>query len=398
MAGVYELRLLQPDGTHIQLIDEWSFFSYAKVVNGEGAIDITVPIGKIDPNTIGVDTLVEIWRAPEPGSEYQWEMTAFINRWAVRTILNETSVNLLGPGQMNLIGRRLVRFNRTTAEAAKEGLSDDVMKEYVFENVPEPITDPYYSDERGIPNFTVAADEGRGETIGIEAGWENLLMVLQKIAEASYTKGTPIYFDVVRMGESEWEFRTYAEQRGIDRTVGVHPVQFSQDWGNLEEPSWEEDWSEDENIVHGLGWGIGAARVVDPERDKWRMFRNLYSRREGIQDARGSTTLLQVAIRAVERLARMRPRVRFSGRLMSTPETLYGRDWYWGDKVRAVYQGRTFAGIVESVWITVDGNGDETIDARLDAEYFADVEKGLDFVLATQPGQVISTAESLTVT
>lgn len=397
MAGVYEIRLMRPDGTTIQLISEWSFLTYSKVINGEGFVDIVIPSGLIDIDTIDVDCLLEIWRAPEQGADLQWETTCFINRWVVTTQDNETMVQLTGPGQLNLIGRRVVRYNRTTAEAAKSGLADDVMKEYVTENVPEPITDPYYSDERGIPNFTVAADEGRGPNVGMEAGWEKLLYTLQKIAEAAHANEAPIYFDVVRMGVSKWEFRTYADQRGIDRTTGTHPIQFSQDWGNLENPRYEQDWSEDENIVHGLGWGTGEGRVVDPERDKWRLFRNLYARREGIQDARGCTTLLQVATRAAEKMGRMRPRIRFSGRLMSTPETLYGRDWYWGDKVMAVYQGRSFAGLVEEVLISVNENGKEYIDALLEAEYFADIELGLDNQISMQPATAIGSLEALTV-
>ena len=83
---------------------------------------------------------------------------------------------------------------------------------------------------------------------------------------------------------------------------------------------------------------------------------------------------------------------------MSTPETPYGRDWFWGDKVRAVYQGRSFVGIGESVHIAVDGRGNETVDARLDAEYFADVERGLDYASSFQPLTATFTAESLTVT
>ncbi len=390
MAGVYELRFLYPDGSPIKQLSQWSQFSYAKVVNGEGFVDVVVPAGLLDPNLIDVDHLVEVWRAPEPGAELEWEITCFINRWIVTTQNNETYVQMTGPGQMNLLGRRIVRYNRTTAEAAKEGLADDVMKEYVTENVPEPITDPYYSDERGIPNFTVVADESRGPNVGIDAGWENLLYTLQKIAEAAHANESPIYFDVVRQGKG-WEFRTYADLRGTDRSIGSSPLQFSLDWGNLESPVYEQDWSEDENIVHGLGWGTGEGRVVDPERDKWRLFRNLYARREGIQDARGESTLLQVATRAAEKLGRKRPRIRFSASLMSTPETLYGRDWYWGDKVRAVYLGQTFVGMVEEVLIQVGDDGKETINARMEAEYFADIEVGLDEIIGMRTADLNAT-------
>lgn len=389
MAGVYEIRFLYPDGTPIQQITEWRSLSYAKVVNGEGYVDLLIPYGLIDFHTIDVDHLVEIWRAPEPGAELQWEITGFINNWIVTTTDNETTIQMTGPGQMNLLGRRIVRYNKTTAQAAKEGLADDIMKEYVTQNVPIPITDPYYSDERGIPNFTVAADEGLGPNVGIEGGWENLLYILQKIAEAAHALESPIYFDVVRQGRA-WEFRTFADRRGMDRTLGNNPIQFSLAWGNLENPMWEQDWREDENIVHGLGWGTGEGRVVDPERDKWRLFKNLYARREGIQDARGATTLLQVATRAAEKLGRMRPRIRFSATLMSTPETLYGRDWYWGDTISAVYLGTTFKGMVEQVLITVSQNGKERIEARMEAEYFADVEIGLDEAIGMRSADLIA--------
>lgn len=373
--SAHEINLLDVYGNPIRTIEKWTQLKYALIANGVGYADIWLTEAFDVRAMADVDRLLEIYREGADGKMH-WQTTAFIRKWGARDTGEKGIVPFMyGNDQNSLLDRRIVRYLRTTVEAQKNGIADDIMKEYVSENVPAPITDPYYGDERGLSNFTVAANEGEGASIYYDGGWENLLDVLQFCASASSAQEIPIYFRVVQTGPAAFEFRTYKDRIGLDRTSGG--AMFAQEWGNLRNAYWEEDWLEDENIVHGLGWGSGTDREVDPERDKWRMFRTPWSRIEGIANARKATTRFEIAEAARSRLYEKRPKRRLSGVLISTPEAQYGTDWLFGDLVGANFYGMDFNGLVDSVEITLMEDGREHIEARIEAEYFADIEAGI---------------------
>ncbi|HLA39070.1 MAG TPA: hypothetical protein VJ417_03695, partial [Candidatus Glassbacteria bacterium] len=63
-----------------------------------------------------------------------------------------------------------------------------------------------------------------------------------------------------------------------------------------------------------------------------------------------------------------KPRLRFSGKLLDTPQAVYGKDWNFCDRVTVEYRGRQLDGLVNAVTVKVDGEGNETVEARFEVE------------------------------
>jgi len=365
--AAHEIWLAQPDGTPIQILENYTFLRYTRSVNGIGWIEVHMP-HDFDFSILGLDRLIEIWRSP-PGEDLKWQMTGFLRRWGAETIRGQTHVFLEGPGQNHIIDNRIVAYLGDQAETEKSGLADDVMKAVVRENVaPSSGNDPY-GRSRVQVNFTVAADASAGPQYDGDFPWQALPDVLREISDQAHAKGTPVYWDIVQMTPGNFQFRTFVNQRGIDRTIDPVALTFGQEFGNMTDPRWEEDWTEERNIIYGGGQGEGQNRVIDPEKDVGRTFRTIWNRREGFQDARGEKTVLGVAKKAFARLVESKPRRRLSGRLLSVPGSLYDVHWGFGDRVPATAFGFQFEGFVQSVTITLRGKEREEIDARIEAEY-----------------------------
>ncbi len=331
-----------------------------------GWFTINMPFD-FDWTVLDVDRLVEFWRAP-PGGNLQWEMTGFLRKWNIARRRNRTAVTLEGPGQMHLLDNRIIAYKGGQAESEKSGPADDVMKAFVREALGSLAGNDPYGRTRIQENFTVSADVGDGQTMETNVEWQELMRVLQDISDHAHSKGTPIYFDVVQTSPANFEFRTYKNQRGIDRTSGPNALTFGEEFGNLTDPSWEEDWTKERNIIYGGGQGVDQDRVIDPEKDLARLHRTRFNRREAFQDARGEDTTLGVAKKAFARLIKDRPRRRLSGKMLSVPGSLYGENWRFGDKVLATAFGQQFEGMPRSISIQVLGKGREVITARIEAD------------------------------
>lgn len=365
------LQLLTPDGDPLRIIEQFTRLEYVRVLNDLGWFTLIVPEDYPD-DLLAPDNLFEIYREPE-GAAPQLQMVGFLRRWGWESQPDGTELlTQSGPDQLRLLEPATIAYEAGEPEADKTGFADDVIKAIVRE-AREALAG---NDAEGRPkrypaaNFAVDPDVSQGETIERRFSWRQMLPVIQEIAEASRHQGTPVYFDCVPVGRAQFQFRTWVNVRGADHTLsgGLIPVIFSREAGNLGDPSLAEDWTQEINYVWGGGQGEGLARVIDTENDLPRMGRSLWNRRDIFQDAREEVTVQGVANRAFERMQAGRPRIFFSGNLLDTPQSRYGVDWGFGDKVTARYRGQEFDGIVRTIQVTVDDSGRESLRARLEVE------------------------------
>ena len=320
-------------------------------------------------DVLGLDRLIEIWRAPSDERGLKWQATGFLRKWKVSQKRNKITSLLKGPTQTGLLDRRIVAYKGGQATTEKNAAADDVMKEVVRENVGASAGNDPYGRSRIQANFTVAADVAAGPTFDGDIQWQTVPDVLKDISNHAHSIGSPIYFDVVQTSPANFQFRTYENQVGLDRRSGPTAITFGLEFGNLKDPTWEEDWSKERNIVYGGGQGEGLDRTIDPEKDVGRIYRTIWNRQEAFQDARGEKTTLGVAKKAFARLVESRPRRKLSGRLQSVPGSLYDLDWGFGDRVKAVAFGLEFDGMIQAVTIKVSSRKGEDVDARIEAEY-----------------------------
>ncbi len=374
MAGraKHRLRLLTSDGATLRQIEGIHRLEYVRVLNNTGWFILTLP-PSYPKDLIDVDRLIEIWRQPEGGDDVLM-MVGFMRKWTYRKAQNGTETLVVsGPDQMDLLNRGVIGFAATTSGADKTDFADDMMKEIVDENKgPGASTNPE-GRFRGYPpaNFSIAGDASAAPSIERAFAWRSMMPLLQEIADTSRNLGDPLWFDVVPGADpATFEFRTAIDVLGIDRSLstGIAPLIFSEEAGNLAQPMLTEDWTEEWNYVWGGGQGEGLARLIDTENDLDRILRSIWNRREVFQDAREQDTALGVASKAFQRMESSRPMLNFTGDLLDTPRARFGAEWNFGDKVSARYQGREFDGLIQKVSVTLDEDGQEKLDARMEVD------------------------------
>lgn len=363
----YEIWLLSDAGSRLLLLDRLHSLEYSQAVNEVGAIIVGLP-DDFDETYLAADRIIEVWRQPE-GGMLALEHAYFIRRWIDRTDGNgKRTLEVHGVGGNDLLARRIVAYTAGSAQAQQTDQADDMCKVIVRQNMGASVVDTARDWDSTL--FTVQGDLAAGPSMTKGFAWRRVIDILQDIAQAARTAGTRVYWDVVPLAAGAFEFRTYGGQRGLDRTYpsGSNPILFGLEYGNLSEAQVDRDYSDEVTFVYGEGQGEGADRIQQTAEDTARSGRSIWGRREALADGRNESATAGVLAGAQARLDEGRPKIRFSGRLVDSAATKYGRDWWFGDKLTAVYRGQMYSAQARVVHISVDGDGKETIEARLETD------------------------------
>lgn len=355
----YAIWLRRDDGIALQLIDKVEWFEYSKVANDVGACTLVLP-GNFDISMLAPDRRIEIWR--DGGLE---------NVYFLRYIRDVTEENgrrrfeIMGYDPNYILNSRIVAYAAGSTYANKTDQADDMMKAVVREN----LSSLALTAARRLSStyFAVELDLSLGPSETITFAYANVLSALQEIAKAAYEDGTPVYFAVVPVTTTQFEFRTYINQPGTDHTYPSSnpPVIMSIETGHLIEASFTQDWSHEVTYVYAGGQGDGAARTVISAEDATRSGRSIFGRREAFKDARNDSTDNGVATQANARLKEGRPILRLTPRLSGRG---YGSEWSWGDKVSINYQNQQKDVVITGIKVKMDGGGKETLDIKVDIE------------------------------
>jgi hypothetical protein len=366
----YEVWLDDARGNRLQLLDDLLSFEWTRTANQIGWFILDLP-ADFDESLLQVDNLVEIWRAPEGGT-LRLEFIGFIRNPDAEERGNTDVIRAAGPDQNDLIKRKIVAYKSTTAQTDKTSdPADDMLKAVVRENLGSLATDT----DRDLTalGFTVAADLSAGPNVSKSMAYDKVLETLQEICKQSSQAGTELYFDIVpgfdSTGLVTFEFRTFTGQLGADRTLDSGaPLFFGREWGNLQNCKLEHLYSDEVNVVYAGGQGEGTARVLEERPDESRISLSVWNRREAFVDARSEKTTALVQAKGDEALNAGRPILRFGGDLVDSEDALYGRDWFHGDRVTCEYRGQQFDGMIKAIKVSVNADGNETIQARVEVE------------------------------
>jgi hypothetical protein len=363
------------DGILMGKLESVISWSYARQANDLGWFSIQT--SDIDRSLLAVDRILEFYRTPIGAGPILLGI-GFLRAWEwTEDGEGRVYLQLDGPDQIDLLARRVVAYNTPESMWSKSGPADDSMKAVVRENMGTLVQNVWYPlRTRAYPaaQFSVAPDEGDARSVVRTFQYRNVLEVCKQLAEASMWPSsdnnwtsTPVWFDCEYVGPAQFQFKTWCPNRGVDRTLATNlaPLTFAKEAGNLQNPALKFDYSEEENIVYGLGPGDGTSRMVDPENDPARGYLSPFNVHEGIEPATEETTLLGVAWRAYYAMQERRPRVIFSGSLIDTPLTRFGVDWGFGDVVTVRYRGMEFDGRVDSFVVSGDQEGRETVEATV---------------------------------
>lgn len=364
----WELWLDDPRGSRLALLDRASSYYIQRAANDVGAFQVALPGGVYD-KLLRVDGMVEFWRAPGRG-RMSLQGIGFIRDFVYADDDNGTEYTVIsGPDQNDLLDRRIVAYAAGEAEADKSDQADDLILAIARENFGSSAV-----PGRNITalEVTIMANRSQGATVEKKFAWRQMLNVMQDVAEASRQQGIEVYFDLVPVVISDavvgFEFRTNVYQLGVDRTADTqNPVYFGKTWGNLQRARYEIDHRDEITFVFAGGQGEETNRkIVTASSDGY--YESIWNHCEAFVDARNEDTTAGVTNRARTALEEGRPKKRFSGELLDTAQARYGVDWGFGDRVTVEYRRMQFDGMLRGVRLSVDGSGQETIEARVEVE------------------------------
>lgn len=368
-AAQYSIYLCDPFGVRLGDASGFTKLQYTRVVNDVGALKLWLP-ADFDTNLIRIpDGRIEVWRRL-PGSSREYLDTDTV--WLIKAIQwdrdDTGNVSLLveATTPLQILKERFVDGPIiSVVSQIAAGASDDQIKIVAFQNGIGTNATYTYS----------AADQGDGGRIGAyvsvenlrglgaslprwDTAWQKLLTVMQTIAGASTQSGVYLAFDIVAPTPNTLELRTYTQQRGVDHRYpnGINPIIFGGQLSNAGQATLRLDYSKEITYVSAVLQGIIAGYFWDNTRIDVSPFGR---RMAYVVTQADPATLNDVAAWAVRY---GRARNVYQGRILSTPNTLYGLHWGWGDFVTVQDFGQSFDCRVEAVSVSVDDNK-ETITA-----------------------------------
>lgn len=368
------------------------YFSYTRVTSGLGTVSFGLSFWEFDKKIkpyFKPDMRVEMWRSPAHGVPLRREDVYMLRKPHVFTREDGLQViQFYGRNGIDLLNRRSVIQRAGTSYTDKTDNIDDMMKAIVREQMlygSARDEDGVVDNTRAWPQneFSVQADLGLGPSVSRAMADRNVLDALKELKEASFQKNKDsasnrkIYFDVVPNNLAGvtttvnsplgWEFQTFADLRGSDRTTGI---EFSLENENIEKPAYSVSHLDEVSSVIVRGNGRGNNQLTEVVSDATRVLSSRWNRVEKVLSAtsESSTTALQDAGRA--ELYKGKPKEELFVTLLNTPggpnapRSLYGVDWDLGDLVRVNYAGKQFDAEIGTVYVAVDDTGKETITGR----------------------------------
>lgn len=342
-------------------------FQYTKVINSFGHFSVTAPGNEWPLAWRGVDFQYHFWRKPR-GGEWKVDFVGIQRDPKQKTPGAMTTVTVDGFSTTHLLSRRIVAYAAGSAQAQKTDNLDDMMKAIVRENLGSSAV-----DGRNITSsfrFTVEADQGLAASVPKGFAWQNVLEVLQDLADTSAGQASGaknLFFGVIHVGynannQPMFQFRTYVDQPGVDRTTSNEYAGFSLANGNLSNVRYERTYSDEINYVYAGGLGLEDDRNVQEAGDTTRINKSPINRHEAFVSASHVDEAAVVQV-AYEELNAGRPTQILEATLLDTETSPYQVAWNHGDKVSVFYEGGRFDEIIRRTEVRVV-NKHETITGQ----------------------------------
>jgi len=257
-----------------------------------------------------------------------------------------------GPNPNGLLSRRHVLWPVGTSQASKSAACETAMKEYVKENLGSLALESGGRHMDGNDTrVTVAGSGGAGPTWSGDKANANLFDVIKEIADYSRDHLNPIDFEVVATDILEWQFQTFEDQIGEDRSysdmnastglngAGNAPVILSREMGNVSSIVYSMKHSVEKNAAAVLGSGYGEVREVVTDTDPGAI--DISGQRETVRSANSNITAELETLAAAE-LKSNQAAENLDINLLQQENTLYGLHYNVGD-------------ILTSFWRKADG-------------------------------------------
>lgn len=355
MPSTYRLDVYNTSGVLQYMLTDFSALAYTKRINAPGMVQISLPGDHVLIGNMADKWQLEVWRLP-PGGSWGREITG-LYRYGSWTYGDQGSrFAAVCPGIMTMLAWRIVAWYAGTTNRSKfiSAKSETIMKRLADYNAAANATTGNGRIRTGtITGLSIESDGANGNTLDWFCSFENLLATLQKLARVAGGD-----FDLVKTSATTYQFRWYTGQLGTDRTATVI---FSIERGNMSQPKYEENRAKEKTVALVGGQGEEADReVVVRTGSNYHVTNNNV---EAFFNATDINTTAGLNARGDEKLDEAEAREDFSFKTLEAPQTIYGVDYFLGDKVTAInpFDGTSLTLKVNAVNVTLDEGGQESV-------------------------------------
>lgn len=283
---------------------------------------------------------------------------------------------------LGLAGRRTIAYkSNDNASDLEPKLADNQLKRVMRDHFSliatsyntAPTADPIRTAI--APYMTIDYPPGPGlSTVDVEMNVAHgpVLNALNQIADASFAKGEPLFFDIQQISDTAnpfLEFVTGVDQLGIDRTqttggVNAVVIDTADSGGSISDYTLAMDWKESAYRVYAGSQGRGEEQVfqtADYSGLATLITTDPFALREAYIGTNELTTDTQkITDQAQAELTKLLPKTTITGTFAENETFQWGVDWDFQDRLTVLSDGLFIDVFVE----TLDGelnNGEEKI-------------------------------------
>lgn len=357
----YEIRIYESISNLRHVCTDYLRIAITRQVNGVGTAAFEVNAASIAAQYCVQGNYLAIYRSDVVmGIQPSLEFSGVIRR--VDRIEDEREyLQVAALDMIHLLGTRIVAYKAGISNKStwRNRPTETILRQLFTQNLGASATTANGRIKSGvISGMSTGGTSGTGTVQSIACAYQNVLSVMQKLAEAGGGD-----FDLIwTVGQINWDFNWYVGQRGTNRTS---TVVLSVDNGTLASARIIDDRIEDFTSVIIGGGGENLARRVTTRPSP---LPTGVADREFFMDARNQAkaTVAQLQAMATRRLAsQARLRTRYEVAILQNGSYLYGRDYFFGDRISLDVLGTRYTVKVRAVNLEFGSDGKEKVGIEL---------------------------------
>jgi hypothetical protein len=344
MSTEYQLRIYNRTGTLKAVVVDFLRLAYRHQRNAPGMLEFAINPTHAAVNELEIDGLVEVWRRTE---NLPWYVEfSGLYRWQQQGLDQDGKhwLTVRCPGLLHLVQRSIVAYAKNTNNRAAfvQQKAETIIKNIVKYNATSAGT---VADGRlrnvQIGGVQVEADASRGETLDFECSLQNSLTAIQRVADIGGGD-----FVMTKEAAALYEFGWRAPNE-------VDDLVFAPNFGNVTLPVLTRNWLDTKTIAitgnaDGVFQNVQLGDIADYLDAELHM--HAPNTTEDGLSAAGQAAL---AGQVVDQL---------SFQIIQTPTCAYAVHYAFLDWITVSFAGVTRLTQIREVGVTVDSNGQETIE------------------------------------
>ena len=353
----YQVRICDDTGGTMAVPRDFQSCRYVLRMDGEiGMCEMVLPRGKYEDmlKSANPDWRIQIWRSVN-GLTYtlDGQMEYFILDWET----TDDTIKITAPSLQHLLTRRINAFYAGYRDipsgtgAIYSGNVTTIMYQVVLANFAgvNPERDipsfPYYP-----PGFEINGPRNIGPILNIACSRENVLSILTKMAEASFTQGRWAV-GLVRSNGQTWRFDTHLDFAGVDRRGRLI---LSPELAHVQTVVLSENAIDQKSVIIAAGRGTGRSRSMGIQTSQPRIDSSIIGYNETfVEDTNARNNQIINVARAQIRKHRLV--TEFSCDLTQSPSTVRGVHYDVGDLLQVRYLRKRFNMRLDMVEVTLTG-------------------------------------------